>query len=58
MEEAERLPEWRSTLKGGISDSAEKLERKTAELKMAGTLLLRQAVLLPPRYPPGPAIKN
>ena len=39
MEEAERLPEWKPTLKGGITDSAEKLERKTAELKMADLVI-------------------
>ncbi len=34
-EEAERLPEWAKTLGGGISDSDEKLERKTLELQLA-----------------------
>jgi glycosyltransferase involved in cell wall biosynthesis len=35
QEEAIRLPEWAPTLKGGIQDSPEKLERKTRELEMA-----------------------
>jgi glycosyltransferase involved in cell wall biosynthesis len=39
LEEGERLPEWRPTLKGGIADSPAKLERKTAELKMADLVI-------------------
>jgi glycosyltransferase involved in cell wall biosynthesis len=39
LEEVERLPEWRVTLKGGISDSLEKLERKTAELQLADLVI-------------------
>ncbi len=39
MEEAERLPEWKPTLKGGIADSAQKLERKTSELEMADVVI-------------------
>ena len=35
MEEALRLPGWAPTLKGGIQDSPEKLERKTQELQLA-----------------------
>jgi len=35
MKEAERLPEWAATLGGGISDSQEKLERKTEEMELA-----------------------
>lgn len=35
MEEALRLPGWAPTLKGGILDSTEKLERKTQELQLA-----------------------
>jgi glycosyltransferase involved in cell wall biosynthesis len=35
MEEAARLPGWAPTLKGGIQDSPEKLERKTQELELA-----------------------
>lgn len=35
MEEALRLPGWALTLKGGIQDSPEKLERKTQELQLA-----------------------
>ena len=34
-EEAERMPQWKKTLGGGIMDSAAKLERKTAELELA-----------------------
>jgi glycosyltransferase involved in cell wall biosynthesis len=34
-EEALRLPGWAPTLKGGIQDSPEKLERKTRELQLA-----------------------
>jgi glycosyltransferase involved in cell wall biosynthesis len=34
-EEAMRLPEWANTLKGGIQDSEEKLERKSRELELA-----------------------
>jgi glycosyltransferase involved in cell wall biosynthesis len=34
-EEAERLPAWKITLGGGVSDSAAKLERKTKELELA-----------------------
>lgn len=35
MEESLRLPGWAPTLKGGIQDSPEKLERKTQELQLA-----------------------
>lgn len=34
-EEGERLPGWKQTLAGGVSDSAAKLERKTRELELA-----------------------
>lgn len=34
-EEAERLPEWKLTLAGGVSDSEAKLIRKTKELELA-----------------------
>jgi glycosyltransferase involved in cell wall biosynthesis len=34
-EEAERLPGWKITLGGGISDSEEKLNRKTKEFELA-----------------------
>jgi glycosyltransferase involved in cell wall biosynthesis len=34
-EEAERLPAWRTTLGGGVSDSEAKLNRKTKELELA-----------------------
>lgn len=34
-EEAERLPAWKKTLGGGVSDSAAKLERKSHELELA-----------------------
>lgn len=35
VEESLRLPGWAPTLKGGIQDSPEKLERKTQELQLA-----------------------
>ncbi len=35
VEESLRLPGWAPTLKGGIKDSPEKLERKTQELQLA-----------------------
>ncbi len=35
IEESLRLPAWAPTLKGGIQDSPEKLERKTQELELA-----------------------
>jgi glycosyltransferase involved in cell wall biosynthesis len=35
FEEAERLPQWSSTLGGGVKDSEMKLERKTQELELA-----------------------
>ncbi|WP_411826045.1 glycosyltransferase family 4 protein [Luteolibacter sp. AS25] len=38
-EEAERLPQWAATLGGGISDSVEKLERKTKELELADVIV-------------------
>lgn len=34
-EESERLPAWRVTLGGGVSDSEKKLQRKTEELELA-----------------------
>jgi len=34
-EEAERLPAWKATLGGGVSDSPSKLERKSKELELA-----------------------
>ena len=34
-EESERLPAWRTTLGGGVSDSEKKLQRKTEELNLA-----------------------
>ncbi len=34
-EEAERLPAWKRTLGGGVSDSEAKLDRKTRELELA-----------------------
>lgn len=39
MEEALRLPGWAPTLKGGIQDSPEKLERKTQELQLADVVV-------------------
>lgn len=38
-EEAERLPDWAVTLGGGILDSEEKLERKTAEMELADVVV-------------------
>jgi glycosyltransferase involved in cell wall biosynthesis len=38
-EEAERLPQWKITLAGGIRDSAEKLSRKTEELSLADVIV-------------------
>ena len=38
--EAERLPEWSVTLRGGIRDSAQKLERKSKELEMADMVVI------------------
>lgn len=40
LEEAERLPAWASTLGGGVSDSAEKLDRKTRELELADIVVV------------------
>ena len=34
-EEAERLPAWKITLGGGVSDSEKKMQRKTEELELA-----------------------
>ncbi|MFT4154363.1 glycosyltransferase family 4 protein [Parafilimonas sp.] len=39
MEEAERLPEWKNTLRRSINNSPEKLERKTAEMEMADLVI-------------------
>ncbi|SEJ39127.1 Glycosyl transferases group 1 [Dyadobacter sp. SG02] len=38
-EEAIRLPEWSGTLAGGISDSGQKLERKSMELELADVVV-------------------
>lgn len=38
-EEAERCPEWHITLGGGITDSEEKLQRKTIELELADIII-------------------
>jgi glycosyltransferase involved in cell wall biosynthesis len=38
-EEAERLPAWKETLRGGICDSEAKLERKTQEFALANTVV-------------------
>jgi glycosyltransferase involved in cell wall biosynthesis len=38
-QEAERLPQWASTLGGGIHDSEAKLERKTQELELADVVV-------------------
>jgi glycosyltransferase involved in cell wall biosynthesis len=39
-EEAERLPEWKATLEGGVKDSQQKLNRKTAELRLADVVVV------------------
>jgi glycosyltransferase involved in cell wall biosynthesis len=39
LEEAARLPGWRPTLGGGITDSQAKLERKTRELELADVVV-------------------
>jgi glycosyltransferase involved in cell wall biosynthesis len=39
-EEAERLPLWANTLKGGIKDSPEKYSRKTEELNLADMVIV------------------
>jgi glycosyltransferase involved in cell wall biosynthesis len=38
-EEAERLPGWKATLGGGVSDSETKLNRKTMELELAEVVI-------------------
>ena len=38
-EEAERMPAWKASLGGGISDSEIKLERKTQELELAEVVI-------------------
>lgn len=38
-EEAERWPGWKPTLKGGIADSKEKLQRKTIELELSDIVI-------------------
>jgi glycosyltransferase involved in cell wall biosynthesis len=38
-EEAERLPNWKITLGGGVSDSEAKLNRKTKELELAEVVI-------------------
>ena len=40
MEEAERLPSWAVTLGGGITDSEEKLNKKTEELELADVVVV------------------
>ncbi|MCB4809212.1 glycosyltransferase family 4 protein [Tamlana sp. 62-3] len=39
-EEAIRLPEWAATIKGGLSNSEEKLKRKTKELELADVVVV------------------
>lgn len=39
-EEAERMPSWAVTLGGGITDSEDKLERKTEEMKLADAVVV------------------
>jgi glycosyltransferase involved in cell wall biosynthesis len=38
-EEAERLPNWKATLGGGVNDSETKLDRKTKELELAEVVI-------------------
>jgi len=38
-EEAERLPGWKTTLGGGVSDSETKLDRKTRELELSEVVI-------------------
>lgn len=40
LEEASRLPAWSATLAGGIEDSTEKLERKSAEMSLADVIVV------------------
>ena len=39
-EEAERYPQWKNTLRSGISDSKEKLDKKTRELELADVVVV------------------
>lgn len=39
LEEAERLPDWAKTLHGGITDSPQKLNRKSEELALADVVI-------------------
>lgn len=40
LEEAQRMPEWKQTLGGGIADSERKLERKSEELALADVVVV------------------
>lgn len=40
QDESKRLPKWSQTLGGGITDSSEKLERKTRELELADRVIV------------------
>jgi glycosyltransferase involved in cell wall biosynthesis len=40
QQEADRLPEWSQTLAGGVTDSPEKLERKSEELRLADVVVV------------------
>ena len=40
LQEAERMPAWAITLKGGIDDSTAKLDRKTQELELADKIIV------------------
>lgn len=40
LKEAERRPEWKKTLGGGVTDSTAKLERKTKELELADAVIV------------------
>ena len=46
QEEAERLPEWAATLGGGVTDSQEKLARKTEELELADLVVAPSSFVL------------
>lgn len=46
QQEATRLPDWAMTLAGGISDSEEKLRRKTRELELADVVVVPGSFVL------------
>ncbi|MCE7066134.1 glycosyltransferase family 4 protein [Dyadobacter sp. CY326] len=73
-QEAERLPKWKKTMRAEISDSNEKLDRKTRELELADIVMTpgkfvadslpetakeKKIVIVPFGSPlPGPAVSN